>query len=322
MRLKSMLVAVMAVLVASGCVSSKEYKARLTEIGSLKDYVTTLEERIKAAEAEYSETAARLTDELKKLRKGEAELLEANARLSQRMEADNLELVKEATELSFQLSETHANAKVLEDELASKTLEVAGLKAELEKLEKEKQEAVEARKKAVAELQGTYDELVSELNEEIEEGRIQVNQLRDKLSLSMVDKVLFDSGSDKVKGGGRKVLDRVADILVKVTDKQIRIEGHTDNVGIGAKLKERFPTNWELSTARALNVVRYLTEQGGIDPGLISAAGYSMHMPVASNETEEGRAKNRRIEIVLIPVDIDRVAPGEKGEAVEPETGQ
>ena len=166
--------------------------------------------------------------------------------------------------------------------------------------------AIEEKEKAISELKKTYDNLVTELNEEIKKGEIAVTQLKDKLSLSMVEEILFDSGSSEVKKKGRKVLERVVEILKNVTDKQIRIEGHTDNVPIGPRIIGKFPTNWELSTTRATNVVKYLQEKG-IEPEILSAAGYSEYRPVESNDTEEGKAKNRRIEIVLIPLDVDRV---------------
>jgi len=94
----------------------------------------------------------------------------------------------------------------------------------------------------------------------------------------------------------------VVSILKDVKDKRIQIEGHTDNVPIVSALKKRFPTNWELSTARATEVVRYLQEQGGLDPKLLSATGYAEYQPVAANDTDEGKRKNRRIEIVLLPL--------------------
>jgi chemotaxis protein MotB len=89
-----------------------------------------------------------------------------------------------------------------------------------------------------------------------------------------------------------------------VKDKAISIEGHTDDVPIGAELSKQYPTNWELSAVRATTVARYLQENIGIDPGLLSAIGYGEYQPVTSNESEEGRAKNRRIEIVLVPMEI------------------
>ena len=85
-----------------------------------------------------------------------------------------------------------------------------------------------------------------------------------------------------------------------VTDKMIRIEGHTDNIPIGGNLAKRYPTNWELSAARALNVTHYL-EKEGIDPAILSAATFGECQPVADNNTPEGRAKNRPIAIILLP---------------------
>jgi chemotaxis protein MotB len=146
------------------------------------------------------------------------------------------------------------------------------------------------------------------LQAEIAKGDITIKQVRDRLTINMVDRVLFDSGQAKVKPAGLKVLKQVSEILKKVTDKQIRIEGHTDNVAIGAKLKDRIPTNWELSTARATSVVRYLIEEGGVNPANLSAVGYADTQPIASNETEEGRTANRRIEIVLYPKDLSGIA--------------
>jgi len=98
------------------------------------------------------------------------------------------------------------------------------------------------------------------------------------------------------------VLGKVIEILKTVNDKAVRIEGHTDDIPIKGSLTGRYPTNWELSAARAINVARYLQKQA-ISPANLSAAGYGEFKPVADNSTVEGRAKNRRIEIVLVPKD-------------------
>jgi chemotaxis protein MotB len=156
----------------------------------------------------------------------------------------------------------------------------------------------------LAKLTATYDNLVKDLKKEIEAGEIQVTQYRDLLTVNLVDKILFDSGRTEIKPRGLEVLQRVGDILKGVEGKEIRIEGHTDNVPIGAALAQRFPTNWELSTARATTVARFLQERVGIVAEKISAAGYSQFRPVASNDTEEGRRLNRRIEIVLAPLPV------------------
>jgi chemotaxis protein MotB len=94
----------------------------------------------------------------------------------------------------------------------------------------------------------------------------------------------------------------VAEVIGQVEDKAIRVEGHTDNVKVGGALARAFPSNWELSAARAINVARYL-QRLGVDPALLSAAAYGEHRPVSENDTAEGRTKNRRIEIVLVPRD-------------------
>lgn len=300
---------VLGILVLTGCVSQTKYETSLADIDSLKKDVSSLEERLKAKEAER----VNLETELSKLKKGYEELTkkkdalsEENIKLKGLLDAKKDELTKNITELRARLSEKELKIKEVEDELRSKNLQISELKTEIAGLSQEKSKAIEEKEKAIAELKKTYTNLVDELKGEIQKGEIAVTQLRDKLSLSMVDKILFDSGSADVKKEGKKVLDRVVEILKKVSDKQIRIEGHTDNVPIGARIAKKFPTNWELSNTRATNVVRYLQEKG-IKPSLLSSAGYAEYRPVGPNDTEEGKAKNRRIEIVLLPLDVDRI---------------
>lgn len=254
-------------LALAGCVSSKEHKARLADIANLKQNVEELKSDLESARKE-------------------------NAKLK----ADNEELNGKVAEKNETISRISTD---LEDSRAT----MASLSSTVDTLRDDKQKILQEKEQAVSKLKNTYDDLVSEMQSEIQDGKIQITQLKDKLSLRMVDKILFDSGSAVVKPEGRKVLDRVSEILKTVQDKQIRIEGHTDNVPIGSRLQEKFPTNWELSTIRATNVVRYLTENGGVNPDLMSVAGYSEFRPVASNETDEGKSKNRRIEITLLPLE-------------------
>jgi chemotaxis protein MotB len=148
----------------------------------------------------------------------------------------------------------------------------------------------------------TYEDLTKKLEKEIQEGQVKITEMKNRLTMTMVDKIIFPSGSAEISKAGKKVLDKVVSILKDIKDKRIQVEGHTDNVRIVSELKNRYPTNWELSTARATEVVRYLQEQGGIDPALLSATGYGEFQPVAPNDTDEGKHKNRRIEIVLLPL--------------------
>jgi chemotaxis protein MotB len=154
----------------------------------------------------------------------------------------------------------------------------------------------------IAALRSTYDQLVSGMQSEIAQGQIQITRLADRLSVSMVDRILFPSGEASITPAGFRVLQRVGNVLKKTEGKIIRVEGHTDSVAISERLKGTFPTNWELSTARASNVVRFLQDSVGIDPTRLQAVGLSEYHPIASNATVKGRSQNRRIEIALLPM--------------------
>jgi len=168
------------------------------------------------------------------------------------------------------------------------------LEEDIAKVSREKEEEM-------ARLKATHDEMVTTMQKEIEQGQIKVTQLADRLSLNIVDKILFPSGEAEFSEQGKEVLKRVGGILKQSRDKTIRIEGHTDNVPISKDLKARFPSNWELSTARATNVVRFLQDHAGVEAGSLEAVGLGEYHPIASNKTVTGRSQNRRIEIILTP---------------------
>ena len=232
------------------------------------------------------ERAHALSDELDSLRAGLDNLEAERARLEQERaakETDIRVLTDSRAELSRSLDEQQAERARLERQRIAKEAEIRRLGQ-------------------------MHAELSKSLEAEIAKGDIRIRQVRDRLRINMVDQVLFDSARAVVKPEGLEVLKRVSAILTKVDDKQIRIEGHTDDVPIGPKIIHRFPTNWELSTARATSVVRYLIDEGGVEKANLSAVGYAHNRPVASNETPEGRAENRRIEIVLYPKDLSEIA--------------
>ena len=171
---------------------------------------------------------------------------------------------------------------------------VAALDTTMTAISREKEAEIER-------LKSTYDELVEDMKDEIAEGQIQITRLADRLSVSMVDRILFPSGEADLTPAGVKILQRVGNVLKETQGKIIRVEGHTDNVAISDRLKGKFPTNWELSTTRATNVVRFLQDKVGIDPARLLAVGMAEYHPVASNATAKGRSQNRRIEIGLLP---------------------
>lgn len=148
----------------------------------------------------------------------------------------------------------------------------------------------------------TYQALVKQLQSEIQSDQVQIRQLQDRLTLSLVDEILFEPGSAEMHAKGRATLDRIVGTLQSATGKRIIAEGFTDNMPIGPGLRARYPTNWELSTARASDVVRHLQAKG-IDPRRLEAAGFGEYQPVASNDTPAGRKQNRRIDLVLIDME-------------------
>jgi len=184
--------------------------------------------------------------------------------------------------------------------------------ARIAALEKERDELalqLQDQRKKVVEVQAvkeetskTYAAMIEKMKSEIAEGQVTITELKGRLTVNLVDAILFDSGKADIKPEGRQVLQKVAEVIGQAEDKAIRVEGHTDNVKISPALARAFPSNWELSAARAINVARYL-QRLGVDPALLSAAAYGEYRPVSENDTPEGRAKNRRIEIVLVPRD-------------------
>lgn len=174
------------------------------------------------------------------------------------------------------------------------TLLTQELEARVAEVSQEKEEEIDR-------LRGTYDALVADMKGEIEQGQIKITQLADRLSVSMVDKILFPSGEAEITTEGLEILDRVGKVLKEAEGKIIRVEGHTDNVPIHPNLQKKFPTNWELSATRATNVVRFLQEKVGINGTRLQIMGMSEYRPVASNANEAGRSQNRRIEITLLP---------------------
>lgn len=164
------------------------------------------------------------------------------------------------------------------------------------------QQQLKERENQISRVTDTYKNLIENLSQEINEGKIRIDQSETRLKLNLVDKILFPSGSANLTAKGEEVLNKVGFALKDINDRRIMIEGHTDDVPLSPKLERRYGSNWGLSAMRATAVVRYLQEKGGIDPRLLAATGYSMYRPLLENDTSEGRQANRRIEIILTPL--------------------
>ncbi len=195
--------------------------------------------------------------------------------------------------------------------LEARLQNVERLKKELEKVraDREAQEAKLAKVRHEVQTVGREIDRITKALEDKFGKSLRVTQHQDRLVLTMLGQILFKSGQAKLTPLGLDIMKQVGEVLATLPNKNVQVEGHTDNNPIYGRLQQQYPTNWELSTARATTVLRFLIEQTGMNPQDFSAAGYAETRPAVDNNTEEGRAQNRRVEIVLYP---ERVTPDNK----------
>lgn len=199
-------------------------------------------------------------------------------------------------ELQEQVEALTAENGTLTDRLRDLGEDVSTLSTDLEAARRRAEELAR-RERAHAERLATMRAMLGRFRDMIASGRLRVRIVRGRMVIEMSSNILFDSGSADLSGGGEETLAEVASVLRDIPNREFQVAGHTDNVPIR---RSRFRDNWHLSTSRALEVVQFLQEQG-VNAQHLSAAGYSEFAPAASNETDEGRTANRRIEIVLMP---------------------
>ena len=205
------------------------------------------------------------------------------------LEARLKELGDRNSTLQARLSAAGIEMGELENQQAQLTTSLAEKERALAELR-------ERERQAQARLE-TFQRMVAQFKSMIDSGKLRVRIVRGRMVVELAENILFDSGKAKLKDEGQAALTEVAAVLASIGQRDFQIAGHTDNIPIRSR---RFPSNWELSTARAVEVTRYLAEHG-VDPARLSAAGYADTQPVASNADPEGRRQNRRIEIVLQP---------------------
>jgi len=272
----------------------------MKELGNairLKDQALSgLDEKVAQLNEENSRLASQITENAERMKRVE----NAELRISQLESAIRLKdqalsgLDGKISELEEGSEEERKIGESLRRELSSKDTMVAVLE---EKLKGEKSMA----KARIEELKSTYESLISQLKRELENKEMTISEYEEKLSITFVDRVLFDFGSATITPGGKGIITRVGDSLQNVQGMQIRVVGHTDNRPIRKEYLWKFPSNWELSSARAAAVVGFLQRECGLDPKSFEVVGRSFYRPVASNETDEGRAQNRRVEVIIAP---------------------
>ena len=258
-------IVILLALVMSACgIPKEEHQAVLKDLENTKMELAETRQKKKESEKE-------LQAEIDKLEKRIAELEETKASLEN------------------QLEEAKGTISMYESETGGLEEALEATKAELEELRKKRQQTEErlARYRSIAE----------KLASMVEAGKLSVKIRDGKMVIELSNNILFDSGSVEIKDDGQEALKQLANVLQEIKKRDFLVAGHTDNVPISSS---RFESNWELSTARAVEVVRFLQENG-VNPDHLAAAGYGEHDPIASNETDEGKALNRRIEIIVMP---------------------
>jgi len=284
-RLITIAVSVTIAAAALGCVKKSDYEAKAAELDrcvgeqgkcqrdmqEMQARASSMHDQAMSLQATLDARTARANQDLRELQKQIDEATALNASLREALQ-------KKGEDVDKLLREKGALATSLEQ-----------ARARLEELRRA-QAAAERRAEAMR-------QLVEQFRKMADAGQLQVGVRRGRMVIQLPSEVLFESARSELKAQGKTALAEVARILKTMRDRQFQVAGHTDDDAIATP---RFPSNWYLSSARAIEVVSFLISQG-MDPKQLSAAGYGEFDPVGPNDTPEGKAKNRRIEIVVQP---------------------
>ena len=272
------------VLPPSGCVQKSTHNRTLAELSAAR---IDQEEVVREYQTELSrreQREARLRGQLEDLQ-GEADRLIEELGLARR----------ETLQVQDQLSECQLESQRARDLMNAQGAEAQRLRGRLDQLA--------AIEEEIRERNRIYEEVLGRFRSLIDSGRLSVSIVRGRMVINLPQDILFGSGSATLGRDGRETLGAIASVLSEFDDRTFQVEGHTDDDPISTA---QFPSNWELSAARALSVVKLLVDRG-VSPDLVSGAGYGEFQPIATNETEDGQRLNRRIEIVMLP-NLDIIA--------------
>lgn len=295
-------------ILTTSCVSTKVYKELEDKYAALKSERNQLSDE----NQELKSANTQLENDLQSLKSAHEKAVSDRDKLRQEYDAAktnfaNLQASYDALEKnsSAAIAENSRKNRELLEQLEAKEKALIAENARLNELKNQ----LDARSKRVNELESliaSKDAAMRQLKDAISkalldfEGKgLTVEQRDGKVYVSMENKLLFESGSWAVGSQGRRAVQQLGGVLAQNPDITILIEGHTDNVPYGGN--GPLQDNWDLSTKRATAIVQILRENKGINPGNLTAAGRGEHAPVASNQTAEGKAKNRRIEVILTP---------------------
>lgn len=288
LRTRALLALIPVIVLASGCVKKSTHQATL--------------EALAKARMDEQATRVEMEDRIADLEAALAATREAAAAAEARLAAQLAAVRDSLAAMSDLRDDAEARFEEARTEVYRLELLQRERGAEFQRLQQRLQ-SLAAIEREVRQRNAIYEEVIGRFRSLIDAGRLSVAIDRGRMVIQLPQDILFESGSATLGADGRSTLGEVAEVLADIDDRNFQVEGHTDDVPIATA---RFPSNWELSTARALSVVRLLVDRG-VTPGTLSGAGYGEYRPVAPNDSPEGRRRNRRIEIVMLP-NLDVIA--------------
>ncbi|MDE0333222.1 MAG: OmpA family protein [Nitrospinae bacterium] len=288
----------LAAALLTGCVGIEDYERKTDEAAGLRKEISDYQRRIDELGRNIEELEGRIKQ--KDLEAQElSQSLTMARRHSQQTETRVADLRAQVTAQQSQQTESAQKARRFERAYENSRARVREIQKNLVTAQK-KLLRFEDRIRFQIQLE---KDMKAQFARERRRGTIEVRRAGDRVVISIASAILFKSGSAKIRAESRALLVKFSSLLRRYANREVQVQGHTDNVQISDRLAERWETNWELSAARATRVLRYFVEVGNLDPRRVSGAGMGEFRPIADNDTRAGRRTNRRIEIVIFPPD-------------------
>ena len=298
MQMHRLVILFLAAALLTGCVGIEDYERKTDEAAGLRKELSDQQSRIDELRRNIEEFEGRIKQ--KDLETQElSQSLTMARRHSQQTETRVADLRAQLTAQQSQQTESAKKAGRFERAYENSRARVRELQKNLVAAQK-KLLRFEDRIRFQIQLE---KDMKAQFSRERRRGTVEVRRDGDRVIISIASAILFKSGSAKIRSESKALLVKFSNLLRRYSNREVQVQGHTDNVQISDRLAERWETNWELSAARATRVLRYFVEVGNLDPRRVSGAGMGEFRPIADNDTREGRRTNRRIEIVIFPPD-------------------
>lgn len=298
MQMHRLVILFLAAALFTGCVGIEDYERKTDEAAGLRKELSDQQSRIDELRRNIEELEGRIKQ--KDLETQElSQSLTMARRHGQQTETRVADLRAQLTAQQSQQTDSAQKAQRLQRALENSRARVRELQKNLVAAQK-KLLRFEDRIRFQIQLE---KDMKAQFSRERRRGTVEVRRVGDRVIISIASAILFKSGSAKIRSESKALLVKFSNLLRRYSNREVQVQGHTDNVQISDRLAERWETNWELSAARATRVLRYFVEVGNLDPRRVSGAGMGEFRPIADNDTREGRRTNRRIEIVIFPPD-------------------